>query len=190
MTVPDLSSAALDAIQPRDLSTRSLRQGGASGVAFPRPTHGFGMHQPETVGLLNGSFSLETIPVIGDFFSVISSLFSSFDSSATDAVSSHGNQAMSQASPASSDRTARPPASGSSNAPLDLSAYIRALDEMATGVVDLTGKDSDQMAAIKGSDETVLPQITGLAQHPANKIPLDALAQMQARYIAMTSKED
>nr|WP_319483297.1 hypothetical protein [uncultured Cohaesibacter sp.] len=190
MTVPDFSSAALDAVQPRDLSTRSLRQDGASGVAFPRPAQGFGMRQSETVGLLSGPFSLETIPVIGDFFSVISSLFSSFDSSATGSAPDHGNQVMSQASPAKTDGAALPLASGSSNAPLDLSAYIRALDEMATGVVDLTGRESDQMAAVEGNNETVLPQITGLAQHPANKIPLDALAQMQARYIAMTSKED
>ncbi|WP_319567357.1 hypothetical protein [Cohaesibacter marisflavi] len=208
MTTPDLSSAALDALRPNDLSTRALpqRQSAIFTISSSRAPDGVG--QSETAGLVHEGFSLESIPLVGDFFSVISSLFSSFESAPSQAR---------QANVQLSDALARPPLHASNmqtqlasaqdvpvqntpgqqtDGPLDLSRYLANLDVDPAGPIDLvgdserTGQSSATEESAAQSDPTILPQITGLAAHPANKIPLDTLAQMQTRYLQMTSEQD
>ncbi|WP_321448520.1 hypothetical protein [uncultured Cohaesibacter sp.] len=198
MTTPDLSSAALDALRPNDLSTRALhqRQSAVFTISSSRAPDGIGQSEP--AGLVHEGFSLESIPLVGDFFSVISSLFSSFESAPSEV--GQGNTQL-------SDALARPPSHPSdaqahlasaqdADGPLDLSRYLANLDLDPAGPIDLVGDSEmvDQSSATgesaAQSDPTILPQITGLAAHPANKIPLDTLAQMQTRYLQMTSEQD
>ena len=82
------------------------------------------------------------------------------------------------------------------NEPLDLSRYLSNLDFRPTDTIDLVGdsettpRSKSGSGSMEATDPTILPQITGLAAHPANKIPLDMLAQMQTRYLQMASEQD
>nr|WP_319515364.1 hypothetical protein [uncultured Cohaesibacter sp.] len=208
MTTPDLSSAALDAIRPNDLSSRALHQRQSAVFSISSSSISDGIGQPETAGLVHEGFSLESIPLVGEFFSVISSLFSSFESTPSemgqgntqlsDALTRPPSHALStQTQLASAQDVPMQHASGQqTDGPLDLSRYLANLDLDPAGPIDLVGDSEmvDQSSATgesaAQSGQTILPQITGLAAHPANKIPLDTLAQMQTRYLQMTSEQD
>ena len=199
MTLPDISSAALDAVRPHDLSSRTFQQTAshpASGSHFSLSATGTTAEREQAghFNLLNTDFSIEEIPLIGDFFSVISSLFTSFDGSATARREGGDGLALLNGTDASRQDVAVADRGISSDAPFDLSRLVPDMDLMPTGTIDLVG-GSDQTEAGKSQSGSHAPeldfaQITGLAAHPANKIPLDTLAAMQARHMEMMSKQD
>ena len=198
MTTPVLSSAALDAIRPQDLSTKALHQRQSAVFSITPSRAPAGAGQPETVGLAREGFSLESIPLVGDFFSVISSLFSSFESAPSPAGPASGQLSDAIAGPPSlsGGTHAHLASEQDANEPLDLSRYLSNLDFRPTGTIDLVGdsettpRSKSGSGSMEATDPTILPQITGLAAHPANKIPLDMLAQMQTRYLQMASEQD
>nr|WP_321454764.1 hypothetical protein [uncultured Cohaesibacter sp.] len=196
MSAPDLSNAALDALRPTDLSTQAFRPSSfASGTYASRAAASSSIHSDQA-GLFSIDFSIESIPVVGDFFSMVSSLFSSFggeESTAQGSADAQIKPLSTMGAPLEAFKTAK---AADSSAPLDLTAFLEGLDRSSetTNTPSLLQADkedgkTDVIINADGSEHP-LPPITGLAHHPANKIPTEMLAKMQARYLEMTSKED
>ena len=198
MSTTDLGSAAINAITPRDLSTEVLHQRQMASFAV-RPSEASKPTQHSaSLGGLERDFSLEKIPLIGDFFSVLSSLFSSFESGESGAIPPAGPLAVgaSKSAPSLAPSLAMTNSGNSAldGRPFDLTRYLSDIDPTPTGSVNLMGEASASVrqasASGERSSQAAIPQITGLATHPANHIPLDMLAQMQARHLEMMAEEN
>ena len=167
MSTTDLGSAAINAITPRDLSTEVLHQRQmASFVVRPSVASTPTQHSASLSGL-ERNFSLETIPLIGDFFSVLSSLFSSFEAGESGATPPAGPLAVGASKSAPSLAMTNSGNSALDGRPFDLTRYLSDIDPTPTGSVNLMGEASASVrqasASGERSSQAAIPQITGLA---------------------------
>lgn len=144
-----------------------------------------------------GHFSLEDIPLVGDFISMISSLFHPTSSGvSTASTSTQEHLAMPPSYRRSNDLAQSPQAPvAARDVAMDLTRFINLGIENA--------RQSDAGQSIAGSQpfdrtnvdmdidalQPALPSVSGLATHPSNKIPAATLELLQERYLKQFSQE-
>ena len=190
MSVPVSAYSPVRSGDPIDLSRAA-----ATSQRDNVPRAGFG---PSDIGVSNGNsisrahfdlfhmdFSLADIPLVGDFFAMISSLFSS--PSTQPEIPQVAYLPLKDKAVASSLSDAGPAQKMSERASgvRDLSAL---LSSPVPAPVDLL---PDHVTPDKVIDAAAdrLPSISGLARHPSNLLPAETLELLQARYAKMTAEE-
>ena len=140
----------------------------------------------------SSGFSFEDIPFVGDFLSMVSSLLQSSQSGIDRNLSAYTDvppppviARMPAVTPAPVDLVG--------DGAFDLSRLIN-LPTGADGGSDVvrpssgalvSSRDEASLGALKPS----LPPVSGLANHPSNRLPEEALQLMQERYLQQFSQE-
>ena len=140
----------------------------------------------------SSGFSFEDIPFVGDFLSMVSSLLQSSQSGIDRNLSAYTDvppppviARMPAVTPAPVDLVG--------DGALDLSRLINLPTgaDRGSDVVSLSpgalvsSRDEASLGALKPS----LPPVSGLANHPSNRLPEEALQLMQERYLQQFSHE-
>ncbi|SNY92165.1 hypothetical protein SAMN04515647_2410 [Cohaesibacter sp. ES.047] len=200
MTTPVTATHSIAASDPVDLS---------------RITQDFGSFRPETshhatqadarwttratnpgvadAPSIDFGFSLEDIPLVGDFLSMVSSLFH------TQPSGLDGNRMAQDSTPPPPSQlhaSAQQPEalkSTSGDSALDLSRLLK-LDTMA-GIDPTTTTKTASIEATRDGDSNLdalkpaLPAVSGLVHHPSNRLPAETLQLLQERYLKQFPQE-
>ncbi|WP_319532050.1 hypothetical protein [uncultured Cohaesibacter sp.] len=196
MTTPVSAPRAVMEPEPVDLSRigrefsayRSTSVQQASRYDLPSISSAFETNMSTS----SNGFSFEDIPLVGDFLSMVSSLFQSSEPgidrsfrAETDVPPPPVIARMPEVTPAPIDLVG--------DGAFDLSKLIN-LPTEANSVSDVASASPE--TTVSSQSETSLdalkpslPPVTGLANHPSNRLPEEALQMMQERYLKQFSQE-
>lgn len=203
MTGPISATQSISSLKPLDLSrvsfqSTSLKSGAVTETFsshFPAQAGNAGSARDGHVSLLKFDFSLEQVPLVGDFLSLVSDLFSSTHGSsslATDQTSEvayhRSNRTIENRGVSASVNQFSQSDSQKMASTNDLSALLPSLEGLSPAPINLLPDDDVAPDALTATPDAAR-SISGLAKHPSNLLPAETLQLLQDRYMAKISKE-